>query len=114
MLGGATGAGIGLQSGNDEGGWFALTAEEKASELFLHENYSGKLYYLQFCWMPVPDTFLRKASFLLGSGVGLSQSKISLMTSKSSYEDRPDRKDFSKIAIALIGTAEFNCFFNKH
>ena len=84
------------------------------SELYLHENFSGKLYYVLFSWMPVPDAFLRKASFLLGGGVGLSQSKISLMTSKSSYEDNPDRKDFSKSAIALIGTAEFNYFFNKH
>jgi hypothetical protein len=64
--------------------------------------------------MPVPDGFLRKVSFLLGGGVGLSQSKISLMTSKSSYEDRPDRRDFSKSAIALVGTAEFNYFFNSH
>lgn len=88
--------------------------ESYYSELYLSENFSGKLYYLQFSWMPVPDAFLRKASFMLGGGVGLSQSKISLMTSKSSYEDRPDRKDLSKSAIALIGTAEFNYFFTRY
>jgi hypothetical protein len=92
----------------------ARAGESYYSELYLSENFSGKLYYLQFSWMPVPDGFLRKVSFLLGGGVGLSQSKISLMTSKSSYEDRPDRRDFSKSAIALVGTAEFNYFFNSH
>jgi hypothetical protein len=88
--------------------------ESYYSELYLSENFSSKLYYLQFSWMPVPDGFLRKVSFLLGAGVGLSQSKISLMTSKSSYEDNPDRKNFSKSTIALVGTAEFNYFFNSH
>lgn len=84
------------------------------SEIYLSENFSGKLYYLQFSWMPVPDAFLRKTSFLLAAGVGLSQSKISLITSKASYEDKPDMKDFSNSTIALIGTAEFNYFFTRY
>ena len=88
--------------------------ESYYSELYLSENFSGKLYYLQFSWMPVPDTFLRKVSFLLGAGAGLSQSNINYRTSKSSYEDNPDRKVFSKNAIALMGTAELNYYFNRH
>jgi hypothetical protein len=88
--------------------------ESYYSELYLHENSSGKLYYVQFSWMPVPDAFLKKASFLLGAGAGLSHSNINYRTSKSSYEDNPDRKVFSKNAIALMSTAELNYYFNRH
>lgn len=88
--------------------------ESYYSELYLHENFSGKLYYVQFSWMPVPDAFLKKVSFLLGAGAGLSHSNINYRTSKSSYEDNPDRKVFSKNAIALMGTAELNYYFNRH
>jgi hypothetical protein len=88
--------------------------ESYYSELYLHENFSGKLYYVQFSWMPVPDAFLKKASFLLGAGAGLSHSNINYRTSKSSYEDNPERKVFSKNAIALMGTAELSYYFNRH
>jgi hypothetical protein len=88
--------------------------ESHYSELYLHENFSGKLYYVQFSWMPVPDTFLNKASFLLGAGAGLSHSNISYMTSKKSYENNPDKKAISVNAIALTGTAEFIYYFSRH
>ena len=88
--------------------------ESYYSELYLHENSSGKLYYVQFSWMPVPDAFLKKASFLLGAGAGLSHSNINYRTSKSSYEDNPDRKVFSKNAMALMSTAELNYYFNRY
>jgi hypothetical protein len=88
--------------------------ESYYSELYLHENFAGKLYYVQFSWMPVPDTFLKKVSFLLGAGAGLSHSNINYMTSKSSYENNPDKKAFSINAIALIGTAEFIYYFNRY
>ena len=88
--------------------------ESYYSELYLHENFAGKLYYVQFSWMPVPDTFIKKVSFLMGAGAGLSHFDINYMTSKSSYENNPDRKAFSKKAVALIGTAEFIYYFNRH
>lgn len=88
--------------------------ESHYSELYLHENFSRKLYYVQFSWMPVPDIFLKKVSFLLGAGVGLSHSVINYMTSKSSYENNPDKKVISINAIALIGTAEFIYYFNRY
>jgi hypothetical protein len=88
--------------------------ESHYSELYLHENFSGKLYYVQFSWMPIPDTFLNKVSFLLGAGAGLSHSNINYMTSKSSYEDNPDRKAFSINSVGLIGTAEFIYYFSRH
>ncbi len=88
--------------------------ESHYSELYLHENFAGELYYMQFSWMPIPDTSLKKASFLMGAGAGLSHSNINYMTSKSSYENNPDRKVFSINAIALIGTAEFIYYFSRY
>jgi len=84
------------------------------SELYLHEDLQGDIYYLLFSWMPVPDHFLRNTTFLLGAGAGLNQSQIRLTASRASYEDNPERKAISKNALALIGTAEINYFFNRH
>jgi hypothetical protein len=65
-------------------------------------------------FMPLPDVFLRKTSFVLGAGAGWGRLNLSYGTSKTSSLAVPDNRiTLSKGAIALLGLAEFDYFFNR-
>jgi hypothetical protein len=84
------------------------------SELYLKASSSGRLYYFLVSWMPLPDVFLRKTSFVLGAGAGWGRLNLRYSTSKTSSFVEPNNQiGFSKDAIALMGTAELNYFFNR-
>jgi hypothetical protein len=84
------------------------------SELYLNADLSGSLYYFMVSFMPLPDVFLRKTSFVLGAGAGWGRLNLSYGTSKTSSLAVPDNRiTLSKGAIALLGLAEFDYFFNR-
>lgn len=84
------------------------------SELYLEASLSGRLYYFMVSWMPLPDIFLRKTSFVLGAGAGWGRFNLRYSTSKTSSFTEPNNQiGFSKNAIALMGIAELHYFFNR-
>ena len=85
------------------------------SELYLNTDLSGRLYYFMVSYMPLPDAFLRKTSFVLGAGAGWGRLNLSYATSKTGSSGVPDNQiTFSKGAIALLGLAEFDYFFSRN
>jgi len=84
------------------------------SELYLNASLSGRLYYFMVSWMPLPDGFLRKTSFVLGAGAGLGRLNLAYGASKSSgLAELSHQVGISKDAVALLGLAELNYFFNR-
>ena len=84
------------------------------SEIYLNASVSGRLYYFMVSWMPLPDGFLRKTSFVLGAGAGWGRLDLDYGASKSSGLAELDHQvGVSKDAVALLGVAEVNYFFNR-
>jgi hypothetical protein len=84
------------------------------TELYLNARLSGRLYYLMVSYMPLPDGFLKKATFVLGAGAGWGRVDLSYSTSKSgSYGVPDDQITLSKHPIAALGLAEFDYFFSR-
>ena len=84
------------------------------SDLYLYASLSGSLYYFVVSWMPLPDVFLNKTSFVLGAGGGWGRLDMHYSASNNSYGAEPNNQiGFSKNSFALIGIAELNYFFSR-
>jgi hypothetical protein len=85
------------------------------SEFFLHENYSGEVYYLSASWMPIPDPFLDRLGIKLGISAGLSNLKFDFHTSKYAHsESGGENILLSKRGLVLMAFAEFNYYLFKN
>ncbi|MGB2764622.1 MAG: hypothetical protein WBC02_05650 [Candidatus Aminicenantaceae bacterium] len=85
------------------------------TDLYLLGNYSGSVYYITGAWMPIPDAFLRKSSFKLGAGIGISNLNLDFRTSEWRFSGgKGDNINFSKNGLTFIAFGEYDYFFNRH
>ena len=85
------------------------------SKLFLNADYSGRLYYVMVSWTFLPDPAFRKTWFTVGAGAGWNRPNLHYSVSgTSSSAGQDNQNDFNKGAVALLGVAELNYFFNRN
>jgi hypothetical protein len=84
-------------------------------DLYLLGGYSGSVYYFTGALMPIPDAFLKKSSFKLGAGIGLSSINLNFRTSDWEYTaGKGDNISFSKNSLVLTAFVEYDYYFNRH
>ncbi len=85
------------------------------TDLYLLGGYSGSVYYITGALMPIPDAFLKKSSFKLGAGIGLSSINLNFRTSDWEYTaGKGDNISFSKNSLVLTAFGEYDYYFNRH
>lgn len=85
------------------------------ANLYFLGGYSGRVYYITGALMPIPDAFLKKSSFKLGAGIGLSSINLNFRTSDWQYTaGKGDNISFSKNSLVLTAFGEYDYYFNRH
>ena len=75
--------------------------------LGLYSEIEGSVYYFSAAFMPIPDAYLRKSSFKIGAGLGLSD--VHYIVSIGIGE----RSNISKSSLSLMTFAEYNYWFSR-